>query len=118
MGSPYLLQMPQAFQVFGLVGRLVAALGVPQRLRETLDHLMLGGVQVAKSGGERSVYGRYAGGSIGGNLFPDAEMQPHVQERIGLSSIRREIAIQVVARNIAVVLRVHRDDIRDLRFER
>ena len=56
--------------------------------------------------------------AVGCYLFAQAEVEAHVQERIGPPALRREFLIEVLGRNRVVVLGVRIDDIGDLRLQR
>ena len=79
---------------------------------------MLGCVDVPGAGRSHLVNCGYTGGPVGCNLFANAEMQAHVQERIRLPAIRRIVSVQIIAAYIGVVLRVHLDDVSNLHLER
>ena len=54
---------------------------------------------------------------VGRNLFANAQMQAHVQERVGLGTFYREVFLQIAA-DRRVVFGMFSNDIGDLLFQR
>ena len=115
MASIYLSsQAPEPLQVALFVRGPVLTLRLPQRLRKTLDHLVLGVMPVAGRLEQACVDLANAGWSVGRDLLAQGQVHAHVQERIGLAAPGQEVSIDVLACDDIEVFGMFGNDVGDL----
>jgi hypothetical protein len=120
MCSPTCGRVLDASKIILVVERLAVLLDAPESSGQTVHHTVLGGMWIPGDGDQRLMQVADADWPVDAQLLQDNDVQAHVQERILIPRRGHEVPLENALRvgERVLVLRVHADDLDDLRLHR
>ena len=76
---------------------------LPERFREAVDHVMFDFMRVTDLAGQGVKHGGDPGRPVSSDLFSNAKVQAHVQERVGVAARDREFLVEVTVDGVVIL---------------